>query len=89
MNPGQRVDPPQETAGGMDKKKNGRLEDQKGLDGIPAFAGMTDGCYLPSASFAPKPTSIVPAMRFSHTATFGLARMRSAAKCVIEMTTTQ
>jgi hypothetical protein len=44
---------------------------------------------FPRASLTPKPTSMVPAIRLSHAATRGLARMRSAAKCVMEMTITQ
>ena len=45
--------------------------------------------YFPKASFTPKPTSMVPAIRFIQTARRGLARMRSAAKRVMEMTITQ
>ena len=54
---------------------------------MPDFWG-TQG-YFPRASFRPKPSSMVPAMRFSQAPKRGLARMRSAAKRVIEITTAQ
>ena len=53
------------------------------------FLGPVETAYFPSASLTPKPTSIVPAMRLSQTVTRGLARMRSAAKWVINVTVRQ
>ena len=58
----------------------GLLGDGKAACRCSARKSRRRSSYLPSASLTPKATSIVPAIRFSHTATRGLARMRSAAK---------